>query len=69
MGWGTLRSCCEVLSGLGWGGGATAEVERGEDDTVEGGGMGDSPVREDRIQEEIIRSRSDLLWSIVEGYI
>lgn len=43
MGGGTFRSCCEELPGLGWEGGATAEVERAEDDTVEGGGTGDSP--------------------------
>lgn len=47
MGGGTLRSCCEELPGLGWGGLATAEVERAEDDTVEGGGTGDSPGGEE----------------------
>ena len=52
MGGGTFRSCCEELPGLGWGGGATAEVERVEDDTVEGGGTGDSPGRKETVQEE-----------------
>lgn len=47
MGGGTFRSCCEELPGLGGAGGGTAEVERVEDDTVEGGGTGDSPGRED----------------------
>lgn len=46
MGGGTFRSCCEELPGLGCGGGATAEVERAEDDTVDGGGTGDSPSGE-----------------------
>lgn len=54
MGGGTLRSCCEELPCLGWGGGTTAEVERAEDDTVEGGGTGDSPGGE---EEEIVRDR------------
>lgn len=54
MGGGTFRSCCEELPCLGWGGGATAEVERAEDDTVEGGGTGDSPGGE---EEEIVRDR------------
>ncbi len=50
MGGGTFRSCCEELPGLGWEGGATAEVERAEDDTVEGGGTGDSPGREKAVK-------------------
>ena len=32
-----------MLPGFGCGGGATAEVDRAEDDTVGGGGTGDSP--------------------------
>jgi len=47
MGGGTFRSCCEELPGFGWGGGATAEVERAEDETVDGGGTGDSPGAEE----------------------
>ena len=43
MGGGTLRSCCEELPCLGWGGGFTEDAERAEDDTVDGGGTGDSP--------------------------
>lgn len=48
MGGGTLRSCCEELPCLGWGGGG-AEVERAEDDTVDGGGTGDSPGAEETV--------------------
>lgn len=45
MGGGTFLSWCKELPGFCWGGGATAAVERAEEDTVEGGGTGDSPVR------------------------
>lgn len=44
MGGGTFLSWCKVLPGFCWGGGATAAVDRAEEDTVEGGGTGDSPV-------------------------
>ena len=33
-------------------------MDRAEDDTVEGGGTGDSPGGEQTIEEELVRSRS-----------
>lgn len=47
MGGGTFLSWCKELPGFCWGGGATADVERDEEDTVEGGGTGDSPAHRD----------------------
>lgn len=64
MGGGTFLSCCEELPGFGWRGGATAEVERADVDTVEGGGTGDSPVLGGKkIQEELFREHIRFKYS------
>lgn len=54
IGGGTFLSCCEELPGLGWGGEATAEVDRTDEDTVGGGGTGDSPGRDKRPHNRFI---------------
>lgn len=61
MGGGTFLSWCKELPGFCWGGGATADVERDEEDTVEGGGTGDSPAHREIMKGNCQDSRELLL--------